>query len=62
MNLKRIFGAILTLLGIGGLIYAAYLFVNSGGTTQNIKMLANLWKFGSCLFYFGNQSCSHNKR
>lgn len=30
MNLKRIFGAILTLLGIGGLIYAAVLFVNGG--------------------------------
>ena len=50
MNLKRIFGAILTLLGIGGLIYAAYLFVNSGGTTQNIKMLATYGILGLVFF------------
>ena len=30
MNLKRIFGAILTILGIAGLIYTAMLFANSG--------------------------------
>lgn len=53
MNLKRIFGAILTLLGIGGLIYAAYLFVNSGGTTQNIKMLATYGIFGLVFFISG---------
>ena len=29
MNLKRIFGALLTVLGIGGLIYAAVLYVTS---------------------------------
>jgi hypothetical protein len=29
MNLKRIFGAILTILGIGGLIYAAVLFASN---------------------------------
>jgi len=28
MNLKRIFGALLTVLGIGALIYAAVVFVN----------------------------------
>lgn len=28
MNLKRIFGALLTCLGIGGLIYAAVMFMN----------------------------------
>ena len=53
MNLKRIFGAILTLLGIGGLIYAAYLFVNSGGTTQNIKMLATYGILGLVFFISG---------
>lgn len=29
MDLKKIFGAILTCIGIGGLIYAAILFVDS---------------------------------
>ena len=53
MNLKRIFGAILTLLGIGGLIYAAYLFVNSGGTTHNIKMLATYGILGLVFFISG---------
>lgn len=31
MNVKRLFGTILTVLGIAGLIYAAVLFVNSSG-------------------------------
>jgi predicted Na+-dependent transporter len=35
MNLKRIFGAILTILGIAGLIYAAVLFA---GDTAVIKV------------------------
>lgn len=29
MNLKRVFGALLTLLGIGGLIYSAFLFAGN---------------------------------
>ncbi|MCE3280262.1 MAG: hypothetical protein K0S44_2453 [Bacteroidetes bacterium] len=39
MNLKRIFGALLTALGIGGLIYVAILFVNTKGGNQDIKAL-----------------------
>jgi hypothetical protein len=39
MNLKRIFRALLTLLGIGGLIYDAILFVNTSGGTRDIKPL-----------------------
>jgi len=31
MDLKKIFGAILTALGIGGLIYTAVLFLNTSG-------------------------------
>lgn len=31
MNLKRVFGALLTLLGIGGLIYSAVIFANGSG-------------------------------
>ena len=35
MNLKRIFGAILTILGIAGLIYAAVMFA---GNTETFKV------------------------
>ncbi len=40
MNLKRIFGAVLTILGISGLIYAAVLFANSTGGQFNLKGFA----------------------
>ena len=40
MNLKRIFGALLTTLGIAGLIAAAVLFVNSTDENYSIKALA----------------------
>ena len=36
MNLKRIFGPLLTLLGIVGLIYGAYLFLNEGSDWRMI--------------------------
>ncbi len=39
MNIKRIFAASLTLLGTGGLIYAAILFVNTKNGAHNIKAL-----------------------
>jgi uncharacterized membrane protein len=38
MNLKRVFGAVLTVLGIIGLIYAAYIFANTstgGASTKS---------------------------
>ncbi|RBA29670.1 hypothetical protein [Flavobacterium tibetense] len=53
MNLKRIFGAILTILGIVGLIYAAVLFVNNGESNQNIKMLATYGILGLVFFVSG---------
>ena len=31
MNIKRIFGSVLTILGIVGLVYGAILFVNNAG-------------------------------
>jgi len=37
MNLKRIFGAILTVLGIAGLIYTAVLFVNTSGGMRDVR-------------------------
>jgi predicted Na+-dependent transporter len=53
MNIKRIFGAILTILGIVGLIYAAVLFVNSGESNQNIKMLTTYGILGLVFFVSG---------
>jgi uncharacterized membrane protein len=53
MNIKRIFGALLTILGIVGLIYAAVLFVNSTGGTRNIKSLAIYGILGLIFFIAG---------
>ena len=52
MNIKRIFGSILTVLGIVGLIYTAYLFVNTSGTTRDIKSLVIYGILG--LIFFGS--------
>lgn len=52
MNLKRVFGTILTTLGIIGLIYAAILFANvSGG--QGYKMLIIYGILGIVFFVSG---------
>jgi hypothetical protein len=53
MNLKRIFGALLTVLGTGGLIYAAVLFVNSSGGTRGIKTLVIYGILGLVFFIAG---------
>jgi uncharacterized membrane protein len=53
MNLKRIFGAILTILGISGLIYAAVLFANSPNVNQNIRSLAIYGVLGLIFFIAG---------
>jgi uncharacterized membrane protein len=53
MNLKRIFGALLTILGIAGLIYAAVLFVNTTGGIRNIKSLAIYGILGLIFFIAG---------
>jgi hypothetical protein len=53
MNLKRIFGALLTLLGIGGLIYTAILFVNTKGGTGDIKALIIYGILGAIFFAAG---------
>jgi predicted Na+-dependent transporter len=52
MNLKRIFGALLTVLGIAGLIYAAVLFVNNSGT-GNVKVLLIYGGLGLLFFISG---------
>lgn len=53
MNLKRIFGAILTLLGIGGLIYGAVLFVGTSGGTHDMKALVIYGILGLLFFVSG---------
>ena len=53
MNLKRIFGAILTALGIGGLIYTAVLFANTSGGNQDIKSLIIYGVLGFVFFFSG---------
>lgn len=53
MNLKRIFGAVLTLLGTGGLIYSAVLFVNTTGGTRDIKTLIIYGIIGLIFFIAG---------
>jgi len=53
MNIKRIFGALLTLLGIAGLIYAAVLFANTTVSTRNIKSLAIYGILGLLFFIAG---------
>jgi len=52
MNLKRIFGALLTVLGIGGLIYAAVLFVNTQ-RNDNTKALFIYGLLGLLFFFAG---------
>lgn len=53
MNLKRIFGGILTVLGIGGLIYTAVLFVNTNGGTRDVKALVIYGLLGLVFFIAG---------
>jgi hypothetical protein len=53
MNIKRIFGAILTLLGIGGLIYGAVIFANTNGGTREIKSLIIYGLLGLLFFISG---------
>jgi uncharacterized membrane protein len=52
MNIIRIFGALLSLLGIGGLIYTAVLFANSTGE-RNIRALIIYGVLGLIFFMAG---------
>ncbi len=53
MNIKRIFGALLTVLGIVGLIYAAVLFSNSSGSTHAVKEVIIYAVLGIIFFVSG---------
>ena len=53
MNLKRVFGVILTVLGIVGLIYAAVVFMDAEGTQNQIKTLLVYGVLGAVFFFTG---------
>ncbi|MDP2089541.1 MAG: hypothetical protein Q8J84_09095 [Flavobacteriaceae bacterium] len=53
MNIKRIFGSILTVLGIVGLIYAAALFVDTSSSTREIKIVVIYGVLGLLFFITG---------
>ncbi|SDH10897.1 hypothetical protein SAMN04488062_104157 [Flavobacterium omnivorum] len=53
MNLKRIFGALLTALGIGGLIYTAVIFAGTSGGTTDVKSLIIYGILGIIFFISG---------
>lgn len=53
MNLKRIFGTILTVLGISGLIYTAVLLTNTSGSNQDIRSLIIYGVLGFVFFITG---------
>jgi hypothetical protein len=53
MNLKRLFGTILTLLGIGGLIYTAIVFTDTSGGTKDVKELIIYGVLGIVFFVSG---------
>jgi hypothetical protein len=53
MNVKRIFGALLTFLGAVSLIYAAVVFVNETGGSINSKALIIYGILGLIFFFAG---------
>lgn len=53
MNLKRTFGALLTILGIVGLIYTAVVFTNTSGDTRDVKLLIVYGVLGFIFFMTG---------
>jgi uncharacterized membrane protein len=53
MNVKRVFGTVLTVLGAASLIYAAVVFVSASGENQNIKSLIIFGVLGLIFFVSG---------
>lgn len=50
---KRVFGIILSLLGIVGLILAGVNFMNDGANTHNIKQIILYGVLGAIFFFAG---------
>ncbi|WP_026707352.1 hypothetical protein [Flavobacterium frigidarium] len=53
MNLKRIFGALLTLLGLAALIYTAIAFTNGSSEGQDVKTMIVYGILGLVFFSSG---------
>ncbi len=53
MNIKRIFGSFLTIIGVVGLIIAAMQFINNAEGTRNIKVLLTMGILGLIFFVSG---------
>ena len=53
MNMKRIFGGLLTILGICGLIYTATVFANTSGSERDMKSLIIYGVLGAVFFISG---------
>ena len=53
MNLKRIFGALLTILGIIGLLYVAIYFVKTTGNNHDVKTIIIYGILGLIFFISG---------
>ena len=53
MNIKRIFGGLLTILGIVGLIYTAVVFTDTSGSERDIKSLIIYGVIGTIFFISG---------
>jgi len=51
--MKRIFGGLLTILGLVGLIYAAVLFASTSGSERDIKSLIIYGVLGVVFFISG---------
>ena len=53
MNIKRILGGLLTILGIGSLVYTAVVFSNTSGAKHDIKSLIIYGILGFVFFSAG---------
>lgn len=53
MNIKRIFGALLTVLGIASLLYAAIVFVSNANLERDIRSLLTFGILGFVFFISG---------
>jgi uncharacterized membrane protein len=53
MNMKRIFGGFLTVLGIVGLVYTAIVFSSTAGSERDIKSLIIYGVLGVVFFVSG---------
>ncbi|MDZ4746150.1 MAG: hypothetical protein SGJ05_09135 [bacterium] len=53
MNIKRVFGVILTVLGIGALLYTGFLGMNTGGQQHDIRAIVIYGVLGLIFFLSG---------